>query len=444
MDLLNSVISSVTDVSLQIENINEIQLQKEKRRYIIALFDSFESFVLFNEVLKRFENGSFGFSGRDINVLEGLADVVNFQIDMIFLPNYGDWGISYENGTATGSQKQLMDNETDLVIGGFSLVYFRTFFLSNSESYLTTARTFVIPSGRAFSALEKLLIPYNFFVWIAFLLCLGIAVIVIITAEQRQSKLRSLIIGNEIKTPFMELLIVIFGSSSHVLPSKNFSRYLLMMFLLFCLVMRTIYQSGLFKFMQSDKRKQGASTINELMEQEYDFYLFEFAFNILDDDSKFMKRAKIIEPSEMFEYYEKTLDPNFKGGVYALLDEIAYYNMKNIKSHTFRVCREPIVTAQLVVLLQKNSYLQEAFDQKLILLKASGLIDHWISDYYNTKYINIKEAKKGAEPLSFKQLIGAFQVWIFGLCLAILTILIEFIFKYKKNVVLCLRKTFCK
>lgn len=225
-------------------------------------------------IVKKFENGSFELHGSDMELLNGLAKVLNFRIDLIFLPNFGDWGVLYENGTATGAHKMVIERKTDAIIGWFYVSYLKTLFMSNSEPYFMVPLAIIVPSGKAYTTLEKLLIPFELSVWVWLLVALILAVLVILTVEIRFRNIRKFVIGNEVKTPLMELLVVLFGSSSHSLPRQHFPRYLLTMFLIFCLVMRTLYQSGLFKYMQSDKTGSGIASIDEMIEEKFTIYSY--------------------------------------------------------------------------------------------------------------------------------------------------------------------------
>lgn len=57
------------------------------------------------------------------------------------------------------------------------------------------------------------------------------------------------------------------------LPGRNFARFILMCFMLFCLVMRTAYQGKQYEFMQKEMRKRGLETIDELIDNNFTFFI---------------------------------------------------------------------------------------------------------------------------------------------------------------------------
>jgi hypothetical protein len=58
------------------------------------------------------------------------------------------------------------------------------------------------------------------------------------------------------------------------LPNRNFARFILMNYLLFCLVLRSAYLGKQFEFMQSEMRKPGIDSIDEMIQENYTLYVF--------------------------------------------------------------------------------------------------------------------------------------------------------------------------
>lgn len=58
-----------------------------------------------------------------------------------------------------------------------------------------------------------------------------------------------------------------------IVPARNFARSLLMIFILYCLVIRTLYQGGLFENLQSEDLGHTADTITEMLDRGFKFYM---------------------------------------------------------------------------------------------------------------------------------------------------------------------------
>ncbi|KAL7030656.1 hypothetical protein ACKWTF_006741 [Chironomus riparius] len=103
-----------------------------------------------------------------------------------------------------------------------------------------------------------------------FILCCFIAVSII----KKQSKsIQLLFFDKNINAPGLQILVVLFGSSQHVLPRNDFSRMLLMSFVFFTFVLRSLYVGSLYKFLQSNGRKRDLQTIDELIENDFKFVI---------------------------------------------------------------------------------------------------------------------------------------------------------------------------
>ena len=219
-------------------------------------------------------NGTVTINGSDVEILNGLADILNIdlKIDVIKV-NGASWSTVYRNGSATGNFKPLIDGEIDIAASLFYLTELWSQFLQFTSAYFNLQMVLMIPPSAPFSPLETLLRPFDFIVWIAlisFILMAFIAVL-IIKLLSRQSQV--LFFDRNINSPIMEIFAIIFGISQHALPRKSFSRILLMSFAMFSLVVRSVYTGSLFKFLQSDGHKKDFDTISQLLEENFDFFI---------------------------------------------------------------------------------------------------------------------------------------------------------------------------
>lgn len=168
--------------------------------------------------------------------------------------------------------------------------------------------------------------------------------------------------------------------------------------------------------------------------------IFSSSYRIKASFSYFPSALQV-PATEVEAYRMKTLNPNFRGGVIASMDEVVYHNRLNIKNFTFRVMKEEVFMAQVAILFQKNSYLKDAFDQKMKLLKSNGLINYWISQYIDYSYSRVKKTNKAPEKLNVQQLVGGFKICFYGLCIATISFILELLV-YASRTKLCNCKWF--
>jgi hypothetical protein len=139
----------------------------------------------------------------------------------------------------------------------------------------------------------------------------------------------------------------------------------------------------------------------------------------------FFLRYKIIPLSEISKIEELTLDPSFKGVVFDYLTIALYTNFLNRKNYTFKICKESLLTNQIVFYFTKNFYLVDEFNNLFGRLKAAGLVEHVLSKYVDMELMDLQDVKKEATSLTLENLKGIFQLLTCGLALAVIGFVVE-------------------
>lgn len=240
-------------------------------------------------IMKKLDDDNYDLDGFEGNLLKQLAVDLNFTIQLVNVSEEVRWGSLNENGTSTGAIKMVIDGVVDLTIGSYSLTSIRSKFMRNSQPYFTTPFILIVPPGVPLSPFSKLFRPFQETVWFFLLTTFTVGAFVITIIKLQSIAIRNFVFGRSNNTPYVNILNIIFGGSMHLLPSRNFARSLLMIFILFCLVERSLYQGALFQFLQSNERSKPAKSISELMKKDFNFYMFKTSFEYTDN-LKFAKR----------------------------------------------------------------------------------------------------------------------------------------------------------
>lgn len=99
--------------------------------------------------------------------------------------------------------------------------------------------TFVIPPGVEYTPIEKMLLPFDFLTWVLFLAVFAISYFVIffilMFADREVAKF---VFGENVTTPSLNIFVIFMGLGLIQLPRRNFGRFLVMSYILYCLVMR--------------------------------------------------------------------------------------------------------------------------------------------------------------------------------------------------------------
>jgi len=130
----------------------------------------------------------------------------------------------------------------------------------------TDGATFAVPLGEPYSDLEKMFMMFDWEVWVAIGSTLLMALVVIQIIKFMSKKVQNFVFGRNIKTPTMNMIEIFLCGAQVRVPGRNFARFLLMLFIIWCLIIRTCYQSKLFEFLQADLRRPGIKTLEELYE----------------------------------------------------------------------------------------------------------------------------------------------------------------------------------
>jgi hypothetical protein len=227
------------------------------------------------------------FHGIDIEIMDEIARRYNFTNH--YNGPFASIGVIYENGTSTGLLSSLWEHKNDIGIGLLSLQYERIKFIPATPFYISAATTLTMPPTLALTPLEKLLMPFDIFIW-CLLISMYVGGICIITLSRLMSKnVYEFIVGKSVYHPILNMLIALVGGSQNILPKRTFSRFLLAKCLIFCLVMRGLYQGKLFDIMQKDIHEKEPKTIDELIERNYIFYAYDTLARRIQD-AKIAKR----------------------------------------------------------------------------------------------------------------------------------------------------------
>jgi hypothetical protein len=380
-------------------------------------------------VLKReYSNGSFELYGRDIEMLKTLSHELNFYANNTYLHAFGSWGVLYSNLTVTGGLGMAQRRSTDFVFGNLNLKYDRVDILDFCFGYYLEILVFVIPRGRPHNPFHKLLRPFHKIVWICILMVIAACITVILIISFLPKKFKRFVYGEKVTTPLLNVIIAMYGGAQTILPKFNFARSLLMMFLLFCLVLRSLYQGSLFKFLQANDNQPEVASIDEMAENDFKFYMIPSYDDMTRNNAAMKGKRVIIDPLDQTGIMNRTLNSQFAGSVIDSISDVLYKN--KIKAHNkeplYTVCKEPFTTIPITMWFPKNSYLVEPIDEKLIWYQCSGLLQYWASFEEDSKYLSHTYVVKGPQPMSVENFSATFQILLFACGLGFIIFLLEF------------------
>lgn len=249
----------------------------------VATSNESEPFV----IVKTFKNGTRQLKGRDIALIESLAESLNFTIKYTFI---GPEGYFFENGSADGPLKAVIDGVADLAVADLWLKGHRLLLLNSTVPYFVAHLIFVVPPGRSYTTYEKLVYPFSKSFWIAIFSCFVFAVLVIFFVKKSSLRIQNFVFGFGIQHPYLNMFTGFIGGTQKILPKSNFARYLLMMLLIYSLVIRAVYQGSFYHLLQSNERHKEVETIDEMIANDFTFYIFDYTFDLFKNTEKIASR----------------------------------------------------------------------------------------------------------------------------------------------------------
>ena len=116
---------------------------------------------------------------------------------------------------------------------------------------------------------EMFFLPFDLETWIFLAATFLSTFLTIVTVNRLSKSAQNLVYGTKVETPIWNVVSIFFGISQTKLPNKNFPRFILIMFIYFCLIFRTCFQSKFFEFMTSEPRQPPPKILEDVFERNY-------------------------------------------------------------------------------------------------------------------------------------------------------------------------------
>lgn len=238
-------------------------------------------------VIEKRQNGSLEFKGRDIEVINALADILQFKIEYSYI---GVYGTATSNGSLVGSFKALQDGVADLAVGDLWIGEERHGAFDASKSYIREKIVFIVPPGDEYGPFEQFIQPLSLELWllVVFVFLLGAATIFVIRRASKQTQ--NFVFGTRVEHPYLNMFIGFVGGDQKILPKRNFARFLLMAFLMYSLIVRTVYQASFYQILKSNRHHKEAQTIDEMVNRNYTIYFPDFIYVLVRASTRLSER----------------------------------------------------------------------------------------------------------------------------------------------------------
>lgn len=293
---------------------------------------------------------------------------------------------------------------------------------------------FGVPRGRPVANIEKLLLPFRLFPWICIVFCFSAGHLLVLVLKLARAEVRQFILGRYNPHPVLSMVSIWLGNAENRLPGRNFSRFLVMMWILLAFVLRSSYQAALFDILRQKNSISPINTLQRMVDAQYVIYVSTRMEKYMRQmDAKIQPFVRVVPSTLIDNLLLQTLDINFNGAVVAAEPSIQYMNKFKVPEGQ-QLIKSPvaITNIQNTIYLEQTSCLQEPFNLELLRYISSGFIQSW-----TTKFLNREETTLDIDEfqeLNLSDVLGIFQV--FGMLMVgnILVFVVEICYyRWKKG-----------
>jgi len=251
------------------------------------------------------------------------------------------------------------------------------------------------------------------------------------------STVRNFVFGRNVTTPTLNVLIAFFGLSQGVLPRRNFARFLLTLFIMWSLIIRTCYQGKLFEYLQGDMRNPEIQTIKELVKHNFIYY-YDKTNNAAQDflnleDRKLLAaifRTDKFDKNDIdYNNWEKILKCYLKSPSTSVLiadtfHVIDYHSTKPNK--TWLIMNERLHSTFFGGLdVTRAAYLAPSIRSAIENLTDNGIINYLMAAQYDKIYLQPEPEPKEPEVLTLGQLAIGFKLYGIFVVVSLVAFLVE-------------------
>lgn len=130
-----------------------------------------------------------------------------------------------------------------------------------------------VPPGDLYTSFEKLFIPFDSITWGLIGVTFTIAVVFINIINHLPKRIKRYFYGKTKQAPILNIFRIFFGIGQTKLPDKHFGRLILISYIFWCLVIRTVYQGILFILTTNAVTKPMIKSLDELRHKNFSLYV---------------------------------------------------------------------------------------------------------------------------------------------------------------------------
>ncbi|CAL4135189.1 unnamed protein product, partial [Meganyctiphanes norvegica] len=403
--------------------------------------------------IKEGEDGEMNYSGIMFNVLEFLAEAMNFTYTMVRPPD-GLWGVGFPNGSWNGQLGMVKRREVDLALGPFAFNWERHHFACEfTQPVFIDYESVFVRRQRIESDLAGLIKPYTWQTWV----CIGVIIPVmwtVLTLLNRWS-LTEYYSKNEAQTRMgfsdsylMWIIRTLTMQSNPRLPRSDSLRVVTGSWLIATIVIISLFSGTLTAMLTVPFVKVPIDSTTDLVEQneipwavESGSFLYQILYLATSGIYKQIWDGHTHLITDCYSFRHDIRDGKYA----AVCDKLT---MKKVMSEDFSssgecnyyMASEDFKSMPLALGFQHQHPLYAEANQQVLYMVATGLIDRWIQQETPNGTACLGNVESNLmqllRPLSLPDYYGLFSLYavcVVGTCITLFLEMAAFKFRNSEN-----------
>ncbi|XP_058978072.1 uncharacterized protein LOC101891692 [Musca domestica] len=388
------------------------------------------------------DNGFYEIDYFEADLLLVLEEKMNFTLDLKEPPNNEQRGKVLENGTSTGALRMLQERTADFSLGSFRYTLERSQLMTAALPYYQTWQIYgFMRTAQPYTSLEILVFAFDDKTWLCLILSIQIVMAIgyLLQFQYRKCTLVRIILGHpRPTTPVTNIVKLFFGQGLEILPRSNFTRFVLVLWDVYGLLMRTAYQSMLFQLLKGNLYHDPPQSLSDLIDKGCKLVTTEGTFDSIGTVPRIeqglievIKIKNTSEQSTFFYMEENTREGNCLSGI-SPMDFLTYHATREKKRGVFFALPEKIFTQHITMYFSKHSFLINRINFLLMSLRSMGLIDFWARQSLDTSYFDAPNDVHFVA-VEFAKIKGVFVTYLALMLVASIVFCLEVILFYFKK-----------
>lgn len=344
--------------------------------------------------------------GGEINLVKIISHFTNMSLITRTSEIQENWGVVYQDGTATGAFELLKNESVDLVLGNVEVTTMLRKWFHPTVNYLQDEMTFCLPKAGQASTWDNLVIIFQWTTWVATFFSLVIMGLMFHIFYYREQ-------SNVTKWPTNSLLMtfsMLLGWGAAFEPKSATFRILVFTWLCFSINMGISYESFLRSFLMHPRFEKQISAEADLILSEIPLGGREIYRSYFENNnaSSFYLYRKYNSTSFSEGIRRAALQRNF--AVVSSRRQAIYQDQKLGKGAPLIYCfpeSNNMYKYGVAILTRRWFPMLERFNNIIRSVSENGLIDKWMKELLI--HSGNSEDTSTIVPLSIQNLLGAFM-----------------------------------